>query len=103
LGALAAAESVFGRDQHLVAAALDRRAQHLLGGARAVDVGAVEHGKARIQADIDQPLRAFGVGVAPGLEEVALAAESARAEGQDRNLEAGTAEQAIFHDRDPSG
>ena len=71
--------------------------QHFLGRAGGIDIGAVEHADTGIQADIHQPLGALGVGIAPGLEEIALAAKGAGPEGQHRHFQSRTAQQAIFH------
>ena len=73
-----------GGDEHLVAAALDRLAEDLLGQAGGIDVGRVEHGDAGFEADVDQPRGLGHVGRAPGLEEFAAAAEGAGAEAQAR-------------------
>ena len=75
----------------------DGGAQHFFRCAIGIDVSGVEHGHPGIQADIHQPLGALGIGIAPGFEEIAFAAKSAGAEGENRNLEARAAEQAIIH------
>src|SRR5258706_12128981 len=91
-------ERVFGGDQNLVAPALDSGAQDFFRRARGIDVRAIEHVQACIQADVDQPFGALGIGITPGFEEVALAAKSTGAKGENRDLESRTAEQAVFHD-----
>ena len=102
VGALAGAEGGLGRDQHLVAPALDRRPQHLLGGACGIDVGAVEHREPGLEADIDQARRFGHVRAAPGLEELALAAEGAGAEAQHGHMKSGSSEAPVFHGLPPS-
>ena len=90
-------EPGLGRDQHAVAAALDRGAKDFLGSAAGIDIGAVKHGQASVKADIDKA-RSFGrVSGTSGFEEITLAAEGAGAKGQDGNLKAGLAEAAVFH------
>ena len=99
VGAGAEAEGPLGGDDHLVAAALDRLAQDLLGHAVRVDVGRVEHGEPGLEADVDEPRGLGDVARAPGLEELVAAAECAGAEAQDGDLESRTAELPEFHDR----
>ena len=57
-----------------------------------VDVGRVEHVQAGVEADVDQPRGLGDVACAPGLEELAAAAERAGAEAQDGDLESRAAE-----------
>jgi hypothetical protein len=101
--AVACREGRLGRDQQLVALALDRGTKDLLGGTRRIDVGAVEQGDAMVEADVDQPARFGNVGRAPGLEEVIRAAEGRGAEGEGGHTKARGAEMAIFHGLDLSG
>ena len=61
-----------------------------------VDVGRVEHGQAGVEADVDEPRGLGHVALAPRLEG-SLPAERARPEAQDRDLESGASELAIFH------
>ena len=98
VGVVAGAEGRLGRDQHLVATPLDRGPQHLLGRTGGVDVGAVEQGEPGIEADVDQPAGLVDVGVAPGAEKLALAAESPGAEAEHGDAEAGSPEPTMFHD-----
>src|SRR5665213_1362747 len=86
-----------GRNNNPIAAALDRLAKNLLGGAAGVRVGRVEHRQAGVQADIDKPRRFGDVGLPPRLKEFASAAEGAGAEAEDGNFEAGSAEGSVFH------
>ena len=53
-----------GREQHPVAAAPDRLTEDLLGRAVGVDIGGVEHRNPGVQADIHEPPRLAGIGVA---------------------------------------
>ena len=62
-------------------------AEEILGQAAGIDVGAVEHGDAVIEADIDQPRRPGRVGRAPRLEKVVAAAEGAGAEAERRHAQ----------------
>ena len=104
VGPRAGAKRPLGGDDHLIAAALDRLAQDLLGHAARVDVGRVEHGEAGFEADIDEPRGLGHVAVAPGLEELVAAAERAGAEAQHRNLEPRAAKLSEFHEnRLPAG
>ena len=93
----AGAERRLGRDQHAVAPSLDCLAQDLLGGAVGVDVGAVKHRQACIQADIDQAAGRRDIGVAPGTEEFAFAAECPGPKTQHGHAEAGSAKSPVFH------
>jgi hypothetical protein len=94
---LAGAEGRLGRDDDAVAAAGDGLAQDLLGQAVGVDVGAVEHGEAGLEADIDQAGGLPHVAFAPGAEELVAATERTRAEAQCRHLESRSAQQSVFH------
>jgi hypothetical protein len=86
---LAAAEGGLGRDQQPVARpAFDRLAEHRLGCAGRIDVSAVEHVDACLEADVDELARLGHVGAAPRAEELALATEGAGAEAQHGDLEA---------------
>ena len=96
-----AAEGALGRDEHLVAPALDRLAEDLLGQAVRVDVGRVEHRDAGLEADVDEPRRLGDVARAPGLEELVAAAEGAGAEAERGDLEARAAELSVFHPQFP--
>ncbi len=58
VGTVAGREGRLGRDQQPVALALDRLAEDLFGEPGRVDVGAVEHRDAVVEADVDQPRRA---------------------------------------------
>ena len=89
-GPVAHRQAGLGGDEHPVAPALDRCAEHLLRRAVGVDVGGVEHRDPGVEADVDEPARFLGVGVAPGAEQRSLAAERAGAEAQRRDLEART-------------
>ncbi len=82
VGAVAGGQAGLGGDQHLVAAALDRPAEDLLGGAVGVDVGGVEEGDAGVDGDVEQAAGLGLVGGAPGAEQRAPAAEGAGAEGE---------------------
>ena len=93
------AEGPLGGDEHLVAAALDRLAEDLLGQPARVDVGRVEHRQPGVEADVDEPRGLGDVARAPGLEELAAAAERAGAEAQDGHPESRSAEYSIFHGR----
>ena len=103
VGRIAEAEGgLGGEDQAVARPAFDRAAQDLLSRAGRIDVGGVEQGDPGVQADIDQPARLLNVGRAPGLEELALAAEGAGAEAKHRNGEAGCAEATMFHEPNPA-
>ena len=86
-----------GNDQRIARPALDRFTEDLLGRALGVDVGAVEHGQAGVEADVDQAARFGHVGAAPGTEQRTLAPEGTGAEGEDGHAEAGRAEVTVFH------
>jgi len=94
--AVAHAEACLGGDQHSVALVAKRLADDRLGRALRVDVGGVEHVDARIERHVDQPARPGHVR-RPGLGEKADTAKGHRAERQDRQAQAGTAELTIFH------
>ena len=57
----------------------------------------VEHVQAGFKADVDQRRRLGHVGGAPGLEEFVAPAEGAGAEAEHGDLEARSAEAAVFH------
>jgi hypothetical protein len=95
--AIVETEGRLGRDDRFVALALERFAEHRFGRAARIDVRAVEHGDARIEADVEQTPRLGDVGRAPRLEKLALAAECARAETQHRHLETGCTQMSVFH------
>src|ERR1700722_3516978 len=59
---IAQRECRLGGNQHAISLALARLAQDLLGEAGRVDVGAVEQADPMIEAYVDQPRRAAGVG-----------------------------------------
>ncbi len=93
---VAHAEGRLGRDDHLAAATGNRLAENFLGDAVRVNVGGVEHGDARVQANVDEARRFVHVGFAPRAEEIAPSAERRRAEAEYRDFEA--ADQSRFHD-----
>ena len=95
----AAAERRFGRDQHAVAPASDSFAENLFRKAIRIDVGAVEHRHARIQAQIDQTSRAFDIGRTPRAKKIVPPAEGSRSQAQGGNEKSGIAEFAILHAR----
>jgi hypothetical protein len=70
-------------------------AENLLRGAVRIDVGGVEQGDPGLQAEVDQPPRLDDVGVAPGAEQRALAAEGAGPEAEGRYPEARLSELTI--------
>ena len=79
------------RRQHdVVAAALERLADDLLGLAGGVDVGGVDEVDPGVQRAVDDADRVVVVGVAPG-------AEHHRAEAELRDLDAGASERAVVH------
>jgi hypothetical protein len=82
VGAVAGREGRLGRDQDPIALAGDCLAEDLLREAIGVDIGGVEHRDATIEAQVDQPRRAFDVRGAPRPEEVVTAAECAGAEAE---------------------
>src|SRR5258708_13684877 len=90
-----------GRDEELIAPALDRGSQHLLGAAIRVNVSGIEQGDAGLQAYVNQPARICCAAVAPGREQRPLAAESAGAETQNRHLKSRCAKIPVFHDSNP--
>ena len=65
VGPVAEAEGRLGRDENLVAAALDRLAEDVLGHAVGIDVGGIEHRDAGVEADIDHAARFGDVGRSP--------------------------------------
>ncbi|MNC58847.1 hypothetical protein D3C75_1086100 [compost metagenome] len=85
---VAGRQAGLGRDQHLVAAALDGLAQDFFGGAVGIDVCGVEQVDPGLQADVDQAAGLGHVAVAPGAEQGAGTAEGARAEAEDRHAQA---------------
>jgi hypothetical protein len=99
VGVPAVAERALGGDQNLVAPSLDRLAEHLFSGAARIDVGAVEHVEARIQAKVDHPLRlgAFD----RGETDIGALGEGAGPKTQGRNHQARGAQLTIFHETDP--
>src|SRR5215469_18321391 len=78
-----------GGDQHFVATAFDRRAQHFLRCAIAMNIGAIEHGEAMLQADVNEASGFGCVCAAPGCE-AALPPKGAGAKSENRNIKTGT-------------
>ena len=76
---------------------LDGGPEDALGFAGGINVGAIEHRDAGLEADVDEAPRALLVGRAPGLEEFALAAERSAAVAQNRHGKARCAQSPIFH------
>ena len=62
IGPVAEAEGCLGGNDHLVAAALDGGTQNFLGQSLGIDIGAVEHGNAGVEADVDEAGCALGIG-----------------------------------------
>jgi hypothetical protein len=91
------AQRELGRQDDLVAPAPDGRAEYRFGSAARVDVGAVEQVDAGVETDVDDAARTRDIGVAPGAEQRAFAAEGAGAEAEGRDLEARVAQIAVFH------
>src|SRR5262249_4479942 len=79
----------------------DGLAQNLFGQPVGVDIGGVEERRAGLKRDIDEARRLLGLGVGPDPRGVAAAAESRSAEAEHRHLEAGPAEQTVFHADSP--
>jgi hypothetical protein len=96
-GPVAPAEGRLRRDQRLVPPALERLSEDLLGDALRVHVGRVEHREPRVEADVDEPRGLGDVGGAEALEHLRGAAERARAEREQRDLQARPAELTVFH------
>jgi len=86
--AFAHRECGLGRDQDLVAAALDRCAQDLFGRAVRIDVGGIEQRDAGVETDVDQFPSLLSTALAPGGEERAFTAKSSGAEALYRDLQA---------------
>ncbi len=97
VGARPGPERALGRQDHLVPPPFDRLAQHRLGLAAAIDVGAVEHVESGVQADVEQPPRFGPVAAAPGRRRCGAAAEGQRAEAQHWHAEARSAQTPVFH------
>ena len=92
-----ARKAALGRNQQFVAPALDRLSEDLLRQAARIDVGRIEHGQSRFEADVHQAGGLGDVAAAPGLEEFIAAAEGAGAQRECRNFQAGSAELSVFH------
>jgi len=95
---LAHRQAGLGRDDHLIAPALDRRTQHLLRSAVRINIGGIEQIDPGFQADIDEPPCLIDVRIAPGAEKRSLPAERPRTEAQGGNPEAGCTQMSVFHD-----
>ena len=94
---LAHGKARLGGDQHAaLALAPQRLADDLLRGAGRIDIGRVDQIDPGIDAEIDLPARLLHADIAH-LGEVPLAAHGHGAEGDGGDLQAGAAEQAIFH------
>ena len=65
VGPITEAEGRLGRDQHLVAAALDGFPEHALGFAERIDIRGVEHRHAGFETDVQKAPRLGRVGRAP--------------------------------------
>ncbi|MHC2389353.1 hypothetical protein ACVIHB_004169 [Bradyrhizobium liaoningense] len=87
VGTLAEAEGRLGRNQNLVAAALDRFAEHPLGFAERIDIRGVEHRHAGFEADVQKAPRFGRVSRAPS-RKAADTAEGAGAKTEGGHHEA---------------
>ena len=90
-----------GRNNQPVAPAVERFAENLLRSSLRIGVGGVHRVDARIEADVEQALRARNVGRAP-LRKGADATERRRAKGERGELEARAAKKPVFHGDHPS-
>src|SRR5260221_5913020 len=86
----------FCGNQRLVAAALERFAQNAFGFTSRIKVGCVEHAKASVKADVEQPPSFRRVGRTPS-RQAAVASECASAKAQGRYSEARGTETTIIH------
>ena len=84
-----------------VAAALDGRADDLLRDAAGVDVGGVDGRQPAVEAEVELARRLLEIRRAH-VGELAAPAEGHRAEGEDRDAEAGGAELTMFHAAHPA-
>ncbi len=98
---LAGGKGRLGGNQQLVAPALDGLAENFLGSALGIDIGGIEKVEFMIETEVDHAGRLFRLDLAPALEEFIVAAESAGAETEYRDLETGSAELTIFHGKAP--
>src|SRR2546429_679039 len=96
VGAVAEAERRLGRNQNLVAAALDGLAENALGLAERIDVRGIEHRHAGIEADIQKAARFGRVSGAP-CREAANAAEGTGPKTQGGYHQARAAQASVFH------
>ncbi len=90
-------ERALRRDQHLVAAAGQRAAEHFLRPAAGIHVGGVEAVDPGLQTDIDEPPRLRPLGRAPLLEELPDTPEGCRTETEHRDTQSRAAELPVLH------
>src|SRR5580693_1992401 len=91
-----AAEGGLRRDEHLLASATNRGAEYFFGAAGRIDVGGIEQGETRLETDRDQARGFLDARRTESLERTG-AAHGGGAEAQNRNLQSGAAQLAIFH------
>src|SRR5262249_17920593 len=96
---LAHAKGRLGRDQRLVTAALQRRAENFFRCAGRIDIRGVEKIEPVIWADNGQSRRLGDIGLAPFRKQLAPPAERTGSETKHRNLKSGMTELPRFHRR----
>jgi len=100
VGAAQDVEACLCGEHDAVALALDRLADDLLGLAARIDIGGVDKVDAGIEAHVDLAPGCWKIDRSERLRRV-VSPEGHRAQGQRRDLQARSTEQAVFHCRPP--
>src|SRR3546814_16872585 len=103
LRAVAYRQAGLGRDQHRVAAPLDRFAQNLFGRAVRIYVGGIEQGDPGVETDVDQPPSLGRIAGAPSAEQRPLTAERPSSKAPTGNPKSRRSELPNFHENRHSG
>src|SRR5512138_2201830 len=91
------AQTDLRRQDRLVAAPLERRAENRFRRALRIDIRRIEEIRAGIEAQVDETPRLFDIGLPPSTEQGTFAAERACTEAKRGHFESGTAQNTILH------
>ncbi len=92
VGAITQAQAGLGRNNHLIAAALQRLAKDVFGRAIGIHIGGIEQVEPCFQTHLDHAPRLRHIGVSPCRKQRPLAAKRAGTQAKHGHLETGTTE-----------